>query len=37
MHETYTKDLDAEVVDDLDPEDSEAALFKLVGNSDHSK
>ena len=37
MQETYPKDLDDEVVEALDPEDSEASLFLLGGYSDHSK
>ena len=37
MQETDPKDLDDEVMEALYPEDSEAALFQLVGDSDHIK
>ena len=37
VQETYLNDSDAEVVKGLDPEDSEAGLFQLGGDSDHSK
>ena len=37
VQETNPKDSDAEVVEALDPEDSEAALFQLGGDSDHRK
>ena len=37
VQETDPKDLDAEVVEDLVPEDSEASMLKLDGDSDNSK
>ena len=37
MQETNLKDSDAEVVEALDPEDSNDDLFQLGGYSDHSK
>ena len=37
VQETNPKDLDAEVVEDLVPEDYEASLLQLGGDSGHSK
>ena len=37
VQETYLKDSDAEVVDDLVPEYYEAALFQLGGDYDHGE